>query len=272
MSCCCGAHISLEKTLYETVCSLHGTKANALQVFYGNYITYKIRDFSETDIQKTGDYIRENEHKIYVHAPYVINLASHKEEMVNKGKECLQKIFDTQARIDPNLTGTVLHIGAQGTIQNVVNRINDLNMSSPLYLEVSAGEGTKLGKDMDELRKLKEGIDSHRLGFCIDTCHTHSSCMCDMTQSSSIVKMFEDLEGCGNKNIVVHLNDSNTQFGSKKDRHAVIGHGTIWSYDKPKTFDSLITLRDYCKDKCHDIILETPSKGLHSDELTILTE
>jgi deoxyribonuclease-4 len=270
MSCCCGPHISLGTTLYNTICSLHGTKADALQVFYGNYISYNIRNFTSDDIQKSGDYLREHKKKIYVHAPYVINLASDKEDMVDKGKACLQNILKTQSRIDPNQTGTVLHIGAQGTIQNVVNRINDVDMSSPLYLEICAGEATKLGKNMDELRKLKEGIGSHRLGFCIDTCHCHSSCMCDMRDSKKIISMFEDLESFGSKNVMIHLNDSKTEFGSKKDRHSVVGFGSIWDYHKPESFESLITLRDYCKEKCFDIILETPSESPETFELNIL--
>jgi deoxyribonuclease-4 len=270
MSCCCGPHISLGTTLYSTVCSLHNTKADALQVFYGGPTTYNVRNFTSEDIQKSGDYIRETKKKIYVHAPYVINLASHKEEMVEKGKACLQTILHTQSRIDKERTGTVLHIGAQGTIQNVVNRINDLDIRSHLFLEISAGEGTKLGKDMDELRKLKEGIHSHNIGFCIDTCHCHSSCMCDMRNSEKIIQMFEDLESFGNKNTMIHLNDSETEFGSKRDKHSVVGFGTVWNYHKSESFESLITLRNYCKDKCFDIILETPSQSPETFELNIL--
>jgi deoxyribonuclease-4 len=269
MSCCCGPHISLGKTLYETACTMHNRKVGAIQVFYGNYIKYDIRKFSDEDLAKTGDFIRTENKKIYVHAPYVINLASHKEEMVLKGKKSLQTILNTQASVDNELTGTVLHIGAQGTIQNVVNNLNDLNVVSPLYLEISAGEGTKLGKDLDELRKLKEGIDSHRVGFCLDTCHCHSSGMCNMTNPECVIKMFNGVEDFGCNKIMVHLNDSLTEFKSKKDRHAVIGAGTIWDKTKEESFESLTTLGSYCKDKCYDVILETPSDNIEF-ELSLL--
>ena len=52
-----------------------------------------------------------------------------------------------------------MHIGAKGSIENVIDRINSIDIKSPLLLENSAGEGSKLGKDIDQLRKLKEGID-----------------------------------------------------------------------------------------------------------------
>jgi hypothetical protein len=74
----------------------------------------------------------------------------------------------------------------------------------------------------------------------------------------------------GNKNLMVHLNDSKTDFGSKMDRHAVLGFGTVWDYHKPESFESLITLRNYCKDKSYDIILETPSESPETFELNIL--
>jgi deoxyribonuclease-4 len=122
-----------------------------------------------------------------------------------------------------------------------------------------------LGKDLDDLRKLKEGINSHRVGFCIDTCHAHSSCLCNMKKSENIIKMFEDLDSIGNKKIMIHLNDSKTEFGSKKDRHEIIGNGTIWNDIDKTSYESLYTLRDYCKDKCHDIILETPSLDINRD-------
>jgi deoxyribonuclease-4 len=134
-------------------------------------------------------------------------------------------------------------------------------------LENCAGEGTKLGKNIDELRKLKEGIDSHRVGFCLDTCHCHASAMCDMRNSEAVVNMFDDLDS---KHTMVHLNDSLEDLGKKKDRHAIVGFGKIWNYTIPDTYDSLYTLRDYCKDKNYDVIIETPSPNYTGYELPIL--
>jgi len=266
-TCCCGPHISLGKTLYETACTMCESKADCIQVFFGNPINTVIRKFPESDLVKTGDFLRETNRKLYVHAPYVINLASSEEKIIQNGKACLQNILHTQAKVDPERTGTVLHIGAKGTIQNVVNQINDIEITSPLFLENCAGEGSKLGKDLDELRKLKEGIDSHRVGFCLDTCHCHSSGMCDMKHSERVVKMFEDID---TDRIIVHLNDSKTDFQSKVDRHAVVGFGSVWNYHNPDSFESLITLRNYCKENSHDIILETPSESIETFELNIL--
>lgn len=266
MSCCSGPHISLGKTLYETVLSMQESKANAIQVFLGSPTQYKIRSFDEKDLQRTGDYLRFANKKLYVHAPYIINLASPDEEMVARAKQSLQTILDTLAKVDSERTGTVLHIGAKGTLQNVIQRINDLHISSPLFLE-NCAESCKFGKNMNELWKLREGIHSSNVGFCLDTCHCHSSKLCDMSNSESVVRMFEDLQS---KQVIVHLNDSKTDYGSGLDRHAIVGFGKIWNYYQGESFESLITLRDYCKDHSFDIILETPSENIQSYELNIL--
>lgn len=266
MSCCCGPHISLEKTLYGTACYMCRTRADAIQIFLGSPTQYATRNFLPEDLSQTGELLRQTNKKLYVHSPYIINLASEDSEMVAKGKDSLQKILHTLSKVDTERTGTVLHIGAKGTLQNVINRINDIEITSPLYLE-NCAENCKFGKNMNELRKLQEGIDSNKVGFCIDTCHADASKLCDMRSSESIVKMFDELE-C--KRTIVHLNDSKTEYGSGKDRHAILGFGTIWDYHKGESFESLITLRDYCKDNSYDIILETPSESIDTFELNIL--
>jgi deoxyribonuclease-4 len=279
MKSCCGPHVGLEKTLYDTLTkntSQHPSKDSShpsgvcecIQCFFGSPTQYVIRKFSDEDIQKSGDYLRNHDKKLYVHAPYIINLARNSEEqMVEKGSECLSKILTTLSRVDNERTGTVLHIGANGTIANVVKHLNDLEIKSPLFLENCAGEGTKLGKNIEELRKLKEGIDSHRVGFCLDTCHCHASGMCDMRSSESIVKMFEDLDS---KRVMVHLNDSLEDFGKKKDRHAILGLGKIWDINKIESFESLSTLRNYTREYGITMILETPSSNIKDYELKLL--
>ena len=52
---------------------------------------------------------------------------------------------------------------------------------------------------------------------------------------------------------LLHLNDSEVKFKSRKDRHALIGTGYIWKDD----FKSLKYLLNKCKDNKIPVILET---------------
>lgn len=266
---CCGPHVSLQKTLLATVKQMP-ENCQCIQCFLGSNLSYNIRKFAEKDLQETGNWLSTNNKKLFVHAPYVINLAhSSNEEIVTKGANSLQSILDCLQKTGaPDSTGTVLHIGANGTVENVITQLNDMNITAPLYLENCAGEGTKLGRSVDELRKLMEGCDSHNIGLCIDTCHSFGAGMTNMRSSEAVIKTFEELD-C--KRTIIHLNDSLEDFKSKKDRHALIGQGLIWSAQDGETqeeaLESFYTLRDYAFDAEWDIILETPSATLYEMDM-----
>ena len=70
-----------------------------------------------------------------------------------------------------------------------------------------------------------------------------------------IKRMFIEFDNeSGMKNLtLIHLNDSEVPFGSKKDRHSVLGTGYIWGSD----ISSLVYLLNYCKENSIPMILET---------------
>jgi endonuclease IV len=170
-----------------------------------------------------------------------------------------------------HIGGTVLHIGAKGPLSQVIKEINDLDIHSNLYLE-NAAQFKKLGSTLEDLRLLKEGIDSKKVGFCWDTCHLHSSGVVDMRNPDKVIEFFEEMKDIGVKSHqgVVHLNDSKTPFKSGQDRHSILGYGYIWNVEKPESMESLFALRDICKENSYDIILETPSIDINKFEFSFL--
>ena len=248
-----GPHISVKPKLADTIKSVP-SGCDCFQCFLGAPLNYNVKKLTDSDVSDAQKVLNERNMTMYVHAPYVINLAN--PEKADAGRTCLQNLLNTNARISNTQTGTVLHIGANGTIENVADQLNSMTISSPLYLENCAGEGSKLGKNMAELHKLMEAIDSHRVGICVDTCHAHSAGMTDMRSSSSIVKLFDDLPE--DRPVMFHLNDSKVAFEAKVDRHMPIGSGTIWSEKR----DSLNTFASYAQKCGRDIVLETPTPYL----------
>lgn len=248
-----GPHIPVQPKLADTIKSVP-SGCECFQCFLGAPLSYTIKKLSEDEVSDAQKILLERNMTMYVHAPYVINLAN--PEKADAGRKCLQNLLNTNARISNTYTGTVLHIGANGTIENVADQLNSMTISSPLYLENCAGEGSKLGKNMAELHKLMEAIDSHHVGICIDTCHAHSAGMTDMRNSQSVVKMFNDLPE--DRPVMFHLNDSKVSYMSKVDRHMPIGHGTIWCEKR----DSLKTFAELSQKCGRDIVLETPTLNL----------
>ena len=248
-----GPHLSLKGSFMDILTTLP-KGCDCFQCFLGAPLQYHLKTYDPKDLNDAGTYLETNNMKMYVHAPYVINLASPQTQ--EKGSASLQKYLDTLAAVSSTHTGTVLHIGANGSLANVADQLNSMKISSPLYLENCAGEGTKLGKNMDELNKLMELTDSHRIGICIDTCHAHSAGLADMRETRQVVKMFDDLPE--DRPTMFHLNDSKVEFLAKVDRHMPIGEGTIWSKNK----ESLKTFGELANNTERDIILETPTPNL----------
>ena len=248
-----GPHISVQPKLVDTIKSVP-SGCDCFQCFLGAPLNYNVKKLTEAEVADAQKVLLEREMTMYVHAPYVINLAN--PEKAEAGRNCLQKLLDTNARISNTHTGTILHIGANGTIEHVADQLNSTTISSPLFLENCAGEGSKLGKNMEELHKLLEAIDSHRVGICVDTCHAHSAGMTDMRDSRSVVKMFDYLPE--DRPVMFHLNDSKVMYHAKVDRHMPIGYGTIWS----STRNSLNTFAELSQKCGRDIVLETPTVNL----------
>lgn len=98
-----------------------------------------------------------------------------------------------------------------------------------VYLEITAGSGTALGRSFEELRTLRDLVGEDvrpRVAFCADTCHLYSAGY-DLVQNfdgvwetwESVIGM--ELLGC------LHLNDSKTPFASRRDRHELVGEGSL---------------------------------------------
>jgi deoxyribonuclease-4 len=98
-----------------------------------------------------------------------------------------------------------------------------------LLIENTAGSGTALGQSFAELALLRESIAEdvrHRVGFCLDTCHLYSAGYDLVTRYDAVWKQWEQVVGWQHLGCM-HLNDSKTPFDSRRDRHALIGEGTL---------------------------------------------
>lgn len=96
-------------------------------------------------------------------------------------------------------------------------------------LEATAGSGTVLGTTFDELAALIDAIPASlrsRMGVCVDTCHVYSAGYDLVTKYDDVWLRFDDVLG-RERLRVMHLNDSKTPFGSRRDRHELIGEGSL---------------------------------------------
>jgi len=98
-----------------------------------------------------------------------------------------------------------------------------------VLLETTAGTGTALGSTFEELVELRAAVPrrvQNRVGFCADTCHLYSAGYDLVRDYDGVWQRWEAtiglaLLGC------LHLNDSKTPFASRRDRHELIGEGSL---------------------------------------------
>jgi deoxyribonuclease-4 len=98
-----------------------------------------------------------------------------------------------------------------------------------VLLETTAGSGTAIGASFDELAQLIQRIPAphrDRVRVCADTAHLHAAGYDLAGAYDDVWRRFEDALGLERLGLL-HLNDSKAPLGSRRDRHELIGEGTI---------------------------------------------
>jgi deoxyribonuclease-4 len=98
-----------------------------------------------------------------------------------------------------------------------------------VYLETTAGTGTALGSRFEELATLRELVAADvrdRVGFCADTCHLFSAGYDLRGDYEGVWEAWDRVIGLTHLRCL-HLNDSKTPFASHRDRHELVGEGSL---------------------------------------------
>jgi deoxyribonuclease-4 len=199
------------------------------------------------------------------HASYLINLASPKDDLWEKSM--LAHADELVRAYAYSIQHVVLHPGAHtgggaangiARIAEALNRIHELTPQchgTITCLELMAGQGSCLGRSLDELRAIMDAVDApQRVGVCLDTCHLHAAGY-DLRTRAEYDTFVEDVRGhLGLEAVKVwHFNDSKGALASNVDRHVHIGEGEIgldafrWILNDP-TWDGLAMLLETPKD------------------------
>lgn len=231
-----GAHVSTSGGIKNAVHNTLEIGGNCMQIFAGSPRMWKRSLYNKRDIDQFRNLVDEHGlDPIYIHALYLTNLASDKDELREKSRQALVMDMKNSALI--RSAGVILHIGShQGrgfeTVEEiVVEEINAVLDTTPndsiLLLENSAGQKGKIGS-LQELGILLEKINNKKVGICLDTAHAFEAGYAINTDQG--LEMFvSDIEkhiGI-DKLVVIHLNDSRTKLGSGHDQHENIGEGFI---------------------------------------------
>lgn len=173
----------------------------------------------------------------YLHAVYLINLASPRDELVRQSIDSLVHHMELARQLDAD--GVVIHPGSHlgagfdGTLDQVAAAMGEVLERSPdsparLLVENSAGSGGCVGCSFEELGRIVDAVGSQRVGVCLDTQHLFASGYDLRTPEQVALTLDRFATDVGFERLqLVHANDSRTPLGSNADRHANIGEGHI---------------------------------------------
>jgi deoxyribonuclease-4 len=209
-----------------------------VQIFTKNQLRWAVPPLREQEIRAFRKHRGEFKH-ILAHASYLINLASPENRIYRKSVFALEQELDRCRTL--SIPALVLHpgyhlgLGVERGSERLATGVGSAyeglgNKDVLLALETTAGRGSSLGGNFEQLKVLLSAIeaDGVPVGICFDTCHVFAAGY-DLRTRAGYDRTWRKFDRIiGRKYLIaLHLNDSKEGFASRKDRHEHIGKGRI---------------------------------------------
>lgn len=226
-----GAHVDQTDPVAEAV----ARDAPLVQFFLGNPQSYKgpvlAYDGGPAALRAAAEAAGVD---LYVHAPYLINVATTNNRQRIPSRKLLQQHMDAAAEIGAK--GLIVHGGhvpdADGDdpavllkgFDNWRKAVEATDLKVPLLIENTAGGTNAMTRYLDRIKGTWDAIASAEgadmVGFCLDTCHAHAG-------GNALETIVDDIRAITGRIDLVHANDSRDAFDSGADRHTNFGAGQI---------------------------------------------
>jgi deoxyribonuclease IV len=242
-----GAHVDSADPL------THGEAigAQAVQFFLGDPQGWK-----PPPPHPQAEALRGTDLAIYIHAPYLVNVASTNNKIRIPSRKMLQQ--HAAAAADIGARGLIVHGGHVSAkddpdvgIENwrkTFERAPDGGFGLPILIENTAGGDHAMARSFDRLARLWDVVGDFGPGFVLDTCHAWAA-------GEELTGIIERVRAITGRVDLVHANSSRDAAGSGADRHANFGTGTI---------DPALIVAA-CREAACDVIIETPMDGIADD-------
>jgi deoxyribonuclease-4 len=232
-----GAHTSIAGGTHEAPPRAKAIGATAMQIFTKMANRWAERECERDECRAFRVALADTEvEALNAHDSYLINLASPDKTL--RKQSLLSFIAELRRCNALKLGALVSHPGnfmddrASGLARNA-DAITEALVEVPgkvrVLLEATAGSGTALGASFEELAEIIERIPKvqrRRVGVCLDTAHIFAAGYDIANDYNGVMAKFGDTVGFERLG-AMHLNDSKAPLGSRRDRHELIGEGTI---------------------------------------------
>lgn len=232
-----GAHVSSAGGIDKAIDRAVDLGAESFQIFGAAPQMWRRKHHPDEDTESYRDKFRAARLKSsFIHAVYLINLASPDDELLRKSTDTLTEELVLASRIGAD--GVIFHVGSHmgsgfdHALPRIAAGMTEALDRTPddalLLLENNAGAGRSVGSTFSELAAIMNAVDHPRVRICLDTCHAHAAGYNVATIAGLKETVDEFQREIGTEKLsAIHANDSKTALGSGKDRHENIGQGTI---------------------------------------------
>jgi len=268
-----GAHVSAAGGVQNAPENAKNIGAKAFALFTKNQRQWFSEPLTTASIdlfRKRCDEYGFKPYQILPHDSYLINLGHPEEDNL---KQSRTSFLDEMKRCEHlGLDRLNFHPGSHLNLIDIdacllriaesINYVLDKTKGVTAVIENTAGQGTNLGHTFEQIKRIIDNVDDKsRVGVCIDTCHAYTSGY-EIKTVGGFKSTFEQFDQIiGFKYLKgMHLNDTKKDYGTRVDRHEVLGEGFLG-----KEIFSLIVNDSRFDDM--PLILETPDETRWSQEI-----
>jgi len=233
-----GFHISIAGGFSKVVERARVRNCETIQFFSRNPRGWKYSPLNKKEVKSFRSSLQPPVlFPIFLHMPYLPNIASSKSTFYKRSIHSIATDLKRAEQLGAQYL--IIHIGhrmessedqaIEAVSQGIDQAFEKVRNAIILLVENTAGQGTEVGYTFDQIKKIIEGVHDHqRMGVCLDTAHTFEAGydLSDKNEIDRTLEKFDQTIGLRRLHLL-HLNDSKTPLGSRKDRHWHIGEGHI---------------------------------------------
>jgi len=270
-----GMHASIAGGLANAISRAEALGCDCVQIFARNPRGWAARELTPGEISEFREARdRSGLWPLVIHSVYLINLAAQDPALLARSRATFREELERGLALgadylvvhpgNPGAAGAEIGIAtavesvreaARGLKLNVAsakaNRRGE-NSALTILIENTAGQGSSIGCDFDQIAQLLAALDDLPVDVCLDTAHTFASGYDISTEAglSATNNKISRTIGIGRIKLI-HCNDSKAPLGSRVDRHEHIGLGHIGA-------DAFRRLTHDSKLRRIPFVLETP--------------
>jgi len=233
-----GFHISIAGGFSRIIERAEVRGCETIQFFSRNPRGWKYSSLNKKEVETfRSSLLSSRLSPVFLHLPYLPNIASSKSKFYKRSVQSIATDLQRAEHLGAHYL--IIHIGhrmdasvdqaIEAVSQGIHQAFEKVKNTVILLLENTAGQGTEVGDTFDQIKRIIEGVPDHeRIGICLDTAHSFEAGY-DLSTRDGIERTLENFDRTlGLRRLhLLHLNDSKTPLGSRKDRHWHIGEGYI---------------------------------------------